>query len=502
MKENMIKTAAVMSVLTLGSQCFGFVRELVMANYFGTSYIVDAFAMSTTILNLLFGGLIMSITAAYMPLYSKVVAQKGQEAGEVLTSQVINLLLIITIGISFVGILFSDQIINVCASGFTGETARLASYYTKIIFSYIIFSSITGILEPYLQYRGVFIPQIISGYFISIASAIAIVISAYTSYYYIAYGILIGNLLRFICIFAVAKKKGYRHRHAFSLKGEANGVISLALPIFLGSSVDSISKFIDRTLASHLREGSIAALNYANLIDSMIIIVTITVISTIIYPKLTQAHATHDKTSFNSLVGLGSSLVMMIAVPCSLGAMLYSQQIIHIVYERGAFNAGATAMTSGAFFYYSLGLIFIAMSQFLTKVYYAMHNMKVPMIFGIISVGFNIVLNFLLIDPMKHEGLALASSLASGFNVCLLLFYMKYKYRDIVIFASKKKLACILFSAGLAVAFSYGLYGFISAAVQAEFIKMMLVVLFASGVYLVLLKLFKVEEADLIKMLR
>ncbi|QAT41895.1 murein biosynthesis integral membrane protein MurJ [Aminipila luticellarii] len=499
MKENIIRTAILMSILTLGSQFLGFIRELVMANYFGTSYIVDAFAMSNTILNLLFGGLIVAITSAYMPLYSKVVAQRGSEEGEILTSQAINLLLCVTLILSLIGIVFSDQIIAVCAGGFTGETARLASYYIKVIFSYIIFSSITGIFEPYLQYRGIFIPQIISGYFISFSSAIVIVISAYTSYYYIAYGMLIGNVLRFLCVSAVAKKNGYRHRATLSLKGEASGVLSLALPIFLGSSVDSISKFIDRTLASHLREGSIAALNYANLIDNMIIIVTITVISTLIYPKLTQAYAVHDNTGFNKLVSVGCNLVVMIAIPCSLGAMLYSRQIIQIVYERGAFGSGATAMTVGAFFFYSMGLLFVAMNQFLTKVYYSMHNMKVPMILGMVSVGFNIVLNLILIGPMQHEGLALASSVASGFNMCLLFFYMKYKYSDIIIFPSKGKLGMIFGSAGISVSLSYVLYKSILESIHAELIRLALVVLFAILIYGILLKIFKIEEINLIK---
>ncbi len=234
MKKNIVKTALWMSVLTLGSQFLGFIREIVMANYYGTSYIVDAFAMSCTVLNLLFGGLIVAITVAFMPLFSKEVENKGTKEGDRLTREVINILLLFTIIISIIGILFSDSIISICAKGFSGETARLASYYTKIIFSYIIFSSISGILEAYLQYKEVFIPQIISGYCISICSAITIIISAYTTYYYIAYGLLIGNILRFMCVFIISYKNGYRHKILIPKKDRVSGIIPLAIPIFWG----------------------------------------------------------------------------------------------------------------------------------------------------------------------------------------------------------------------------------------------------------------------------
>lgn len=499
MKKNIVKTAIIMSLLTLGSQFFGFIRELVMANYFGTTYIVDAFAMSNTILNLLFGGLIVAITAAYMPLYSKVVEQKGELEGNTLTVQVVNILLLITIFISFIGILFSDQIIYLCAKGFTGETARLASYYTKIIFSYIIFSSISGILESYLQYKGIFIPQIISGYFISICGAIAIVIGAHTSYYYIAYGILTGNILRSICMIFVAKKNGYKYKLSIPCKGQISGVLSLALPVFLGSSIDAINKFIDRTLASYLKEGSIAALNYSNLIDNMIITITITVIATIIYPKLTQAYSNNNENDFNKLVSSGVSLVLIIAIPCSLGAMIYSSQIITIVYERGAFGSVATGMTAGAFFYYSMGLVFLAMSQFISKVYYSMHNMKTPMIFGILSVGVNIILDFLLVGNMQHMGLALATSIASCLNVILLLIGIKYKYPNIRLISSKVKVIVIFGSAIVALVLSYIIYRIISVVITVEMIRLGIVVVVASLVYVILLKIFKVEEVELIK---
>ena len=111
------QTAVLMAVLTLVSKLFGFVREMIMANFFGASFITDAYAMSFTILTVLFGGIITAISVAYMPVYSRINENKGKQAGDQFTSSILNLLLAVSIMISVLGIIFSDQIIAVLASG-------------------------------------------------------------------------------------------------------------------------------------------------------------------------------------------------------------------------------------------------------------------------------------------------------------------------------------------------------------------------------------------------
>ena len=158
------QTAALMAILTLISKAFGFVREMVMANFFGTTYITDAYVMAFAIPMIIFGGIFGSVATAYMPLFSRISENEGEKAGSKFTSEVINLLLIVSIFAAIIGIIFSDQIVSLFASGFSGETARLTSFFTKVTFCYILFTSIAGILEEYLQYKGTFLVQIVLGY--------------------------------------------------------------------------------------------------------------------------------------------------------------------------------------------------------------------------------------------------------------------------------------------------------------------------------------------------
>lgn len=499
------QTAVLMAMLTLVSKLFGFIREMVMANFFGASFITDAYAMSFTILTVLFGGVITAVSTAYIPIYSRINENKGKKAGDEFTSRILNILLLFTIVLSVLGIIFSDQLIAVLASGFSGETAELASFYVKVLFSYVIFSSAAGVLESYLQYKGVFLPQIIGGYFVSICTIAVIIISAYTSYYYLAFGMLAGYAFRFITIAVIAKKKHFQYSPVLKRDETIEEIIRVSMPVFLGTYAVSINHFVDKTLASRLTEGSISALNYATLLNSMITGLTITILATVIYPKLAQAISQHQQDRFNAILSSGLTIVVMIALPCSLGAMLYSEQVVQIVYERGAFGGKATAMTSSAFFFYAAGLLFLSVNELITRAYYSMRNMKTPMAFAGISVIINIVLSLILIRLMAHSGLALATSIAAFCNTLLLWTNIRKKYSDVKLFDSRSKIIKIAISAMVSVGSSYIIYIVIilplSHVIIMRTVQLGLTIIAAGVVYLLALRFFKIEELNLIKLI-
>lgn len=501
------QTAFFMAILTLISKCIGFVREMVMANYFGTTYVTDAYVMSSTILSVLFGGVISSISIAYIPMLSRINEKSGEKLGDEFTSRIISLLLVITFFISITGIFFSDQIISVFARGFSGEAAKLAAFFVKVLFSYVIFSSVSSILEAHLQYKGIFLPQIISGYFISLCTIIAIVVSALTSYYYLAFGLLAGYFLRFIALYIIAVRKGYQHcltlNDRTAVRLELKEILSLSIPTFIGSYMMYINQFIDKSLASKLTEGSIAALNYAFLLNGMIMGMTITILATIIYPKLAKANSLEQYDRFNSLLGTGITIVILIALPFSLGAMLYNEQLVQIVYERGVFDQDATRMTSSAFLFYSMGLVFMSINDLMIRTYYSMHRMKMPMIFAGIGVLINIILNLILIKSMAHNGLALATSIASCATSLMLLAGLRYKCPQVQLLLSKMKLMKIVLASVIAVSSSYFVYHYFvmpnSDIIVARVAQLLIPVVVAAVIYLALLIAFKVDEIKLIK---
>lgn len=503
-KDKFVKTAAqtaiLMAILTLLSKFLGFAREMVMAGFFGTSYIVDSYVMANAIPGIIFSGIFGSIATAYIPLFSKKFENGGESEGNRFTSQVLKILLTFSILSAIFGILLSDQMVSVFAPGFSGKTAELTSFFLKITFSYVIFSSIAGVLESFLQYKNTFLPQIVVGYSQNVIVVMVIVISAFFNYYFLVFGLLIAYAVRSLLLWIISKKKGFRFiMDGFFDKETMISISVLAVPVFIGSSTDQINQFVNKLLASNLPEGSVSALNYASTINSMILSLTITILTTIIYPKLAHANSLDDRSRFADIIQRGFDLIYILALPLTLGSILYSTEIVRIIYERGAFNSEATLMTSSAFLFYSIGILFVALNKLLSRVYYSMHNMKTPMTFACISVIINVVLNLLMIDELQHKGLALATSIAAISNTILLIAGLYSQKNQLRVIKSRQKLLTVSLCALVSVAGSYLAYHvFPVFGLLSQIIFLCAAVFIAAMIYLALLWLFKIDDLKLI----
>ncbi|MBR0599524.1 murein biosynthesis integral membrane protein MurJ [Sinanaerobacter chloroacetimidivorans] len=498
--KTIAQTAVLMSILTLGSKLLGFLREMVMAGLFGANYITDAYVMAQTIPSIIFAGIFGSIAIAYMPLYSKKIEKEGNNSANLFTSQILNILLITSIFSSVLGIFFSNAIVGIFARGFQGEVAQLTSFYIKVTFSYVVFSSVASILDSYLQYKNVFLQQIIIGYAQNIIIIGVIIISAYTTYYFLIFGLLIGYIIRAILIWLLANRKEYKYYFKFNIKETLKVILPLTIPVFIGSSFTQINMFVDKSLASGLKEGSVAALNYATLLNTMVLALSVSILTTIVYPKITQAYSLNDNQKLNSIIQRSFTVIYMIALPFSMGAILYSKEIVQIVFERGAFNSNATYLTETAYMYYSIGLLFMAINELLIRIYYSKQDMKSPMLFSAVCVFINIILSLIFIKSMGHNGLALATSIATISNSVLLYLGIK-KHTSINIIQSKIKIFKITVAATLSIIISYIVYLFINSLFVDKIIilKLGLTIILAIIIYLILLKILNIKEITNIK---
>jgi putative peptidoglycan lipid II flippase len=183
--------------------------------------------------------------------------------------------------------------------------------------------------------------------------------------------------------------------------------------------------------------------------------------------------------------------------------MIYSNQIVQIVFERGAFDAIATAFTATAFFYYAIGLLFLSVNDLMIRAYYSMHDMSTPLVFGGFSVVINIVLILVLIRYMGLAGLALATSIAALCNTILLLAGIKWKHPGINVLKSKTKLVKITMAAIIAVGASAIIYQFIvmplSYIIVARIAQLSIAVIVAGMVYFLLLYVMKIDELKMIR---
>jgi putative peptidoglycan lipid II flippase len=184
---------------------------------------------------------------------------------------------------------------------------------------------------------------------------------------------------------------------------------------------------VDRSLASTLATGSISALNYSARLNSLVLAVFITAIATVLFPMLSNEAVKETYDGFKKLVRNGVNIVIMITIPTTIGMLVLIEPIVKLTFERGAFDSIATQMTSQALAFYTLGLLGMALRTFMERAFYSLQDTKTPMVNGFIAVGLNIILNFILIGPMGHRGLALATSISTTLTTTYLFYGLRKK---------------------------------------------------------------------------
>lgn len=495
-RDSAIRIVFIMILLTFGSKILGFVREVMLAAFFGTSYIVDSYVMAYSIPNILFAAFFVSIGTAYIPIMSSKVEEEGNGAGRTFTTQMIVIVSVLSLITVLIGLVFSKQIISIMAYGFDIKAKELTNYYYKVALFFSFFTAIITIFENYLQYHNVFAPQIVIDYIQNVFVIIAIIISAKYDYRFLIYGLLFGYGFRLILLYYCSKKNNYKFEFTpCDLKKTILILTPIALPVFLGTISHEINVFVDRTCASFLQEGSIASLNYANQVSSILLTLTAAILSTVLYPKISRACAKKNYKTATDLLNKGISFLIVIIVPIVLMIISFNNEIVDILYGRGAFGEKAVLTTSSCLSFYVIGVLFTGLNDLIIKSFYALKESKIPMKCSMIAMIINILLNVILSLRIGVSGLALATSISSAANTIMLVCSFNIKYGEIKKINVNKKILKIVLYAMFTILFSRIVYSFlIENFISSRFLRMLLISVIIVILYTIILITFKNEE--------
>lgn len=215
----------------------------------------------------------------------------------------------------------------------------------------------------------------------------------------------------------------------------------LILPAIVGASVGELNTLVDRILASGLPEGSVSALNYANRLMQLAPSIVGMPLVTVIYPTLATMAARNDRSGLSRSLAEALGLMHLMLIPIAIGVSALSEPLVRIVFERGVFDAIATEETAWALLFYSLGIAAFSMHYLVSRAFFALQDTTTPMILGIVAVGVNVVLNLLLVRPLRQGGLALASTIASF--VCLIAGIWAFRRKSAVGFPARRLLSTV-----------------------------------------------------------
>lgn len=499
----MKKTALLIMIITIVSKIFGFGREIVLSYFYGASDISDAYLIALTIPSFIFGFIGTGIATGYIPMYSKLESTFGEVEGNKYTSNLVNITIAISTIVFIVGIIFAEPIVKLFASGFKGETFILTVRFTRISLIALYFIGLKSIFAGFLQLKGSYAIPAMIGFPMNIISIAAIILGSKFGNYALIVGTVIANASQLIFMMPFVYKKGYRHKLIFDIKDEyIVEMAGIALPVIIGVSVNQINVLVDRTIASGLAVGGISALNYANRLNGFVQGLFVLSIATAIYPLISKMAADNNIKGLKDSIAEAINSIGILVIPATVGAMVFAEPIVKLLFGRGAFDTQAVKMTASALFFYSIGMLGFGWRDILSRAFYSLQDTKTPMINAAIAMVLNIILNIVLSRFMGISGLALATSISALFCTVLLFISLRKKIGSFGmkgIVTSFYKVVIASIGMGVVARLLYGILG----PVVGDTVSLMGSMVVGGLVYLVLVYILKVEEVDImIKMVK
>lgn len=428
MDKTLLKTTSTVSFMTLISRIMGFARDIICAQIFGASVAFDAFLLAFKIPNFLrrFVGE-GALSQAFVPILSEYKSTRSQEEVQNLIDRVFGNLSVVLFLITLVGCIGAPIIILIFAPGYSADMGRyeLATSMLRITFPYIFFISLTALFSAILNTYGRFAAPAFAPVLLNIALIFsAIVLSPYFTnpVLGLAWGVLLGGMLQLFFQWPFLRKLNLRPYFKMDWKDKAaNRVLRLMMPALLGASVMQINLLVGTVFASFLPVGSLTWLYYSDRLLEFPLGIFGAALATVILPHLSLHYANKSSQNFSNSIDWALRWTLLLGMPASIGLLILSPAIIATLFNYGAFSENDVLMTSQSLRALSIGLIAFILAKVLVSAFYARQNTRFPVYIAITSILMNVIFSVLFMGPLAHAGLALASSLASIFNVGILL---------------------------------------------------------------------------------
>ena len=205
----------------------------------------------------------------------------------------------------------------------------------------------------------------------------------------------------------------------------------LMTPATMGMAVAQINIFVSTILASYLPEGSITYLYYSMRLIQFPVGIFGVAMGMAVLPTLSEHAVRGDYGKLREDFSYALRLLFFITIPAMVGLIALREPIVHILFQRGRFDYVATVQTAYALLFYSLGIWSIVGVRVVTAGFYSMQDTKTPVKIAAVAVAANIIFSIILMRPLKHGGLALANTLASGLNFLLLFLLLRKRLKTI-----------------------------------------------------------------------
>jgi putative peptidoglycan lipid II flippase len=439
-KRHILKSASIISIVTVISRTLGYVRDQRLTLLLGTTGLADAFVLAYRIPNVL-RRLVGegSMTASFIPVFTDYMRNRTRQETWEFANRLFWTFSIVLAGMTVLGVVFSPLAVRLFSMFGKNQVQVEAIYLNRLMFPYIMFIGMAALAMAILNCFHIFglpaaTPILLNVSFI--VFSMAIVWRHFDSpAAALAVGVLVGGIFQFFLQVPQLVRKGmdFKFNVSFSDPG-VRRVARLMLPGFLGIGIAQINLLVDTIFANAKRMpvGSLVSLYVADRVTELVLGGYAIAVAMAILPMMSHQASAGDYDALKKTFGFALRIVSFITIPAAVGLVILREPIVQVLFQHGLFVAESTRLTARALLYYAMGLPAFATVKLIVPAFYSTQDTRTPVLVASFSLIVNIILNliflFYFFPRVQNGGPALASVLASYFNVGILFIIFRLRF--------------------------------------------------------------------------
>ena len=414
----------------IASRLLGLLRSVAIADAFGTEPELGAYWVAFRVPDLIFQLLAgATLSAAFIPTFSRVLMRDGEDEGWRLASSVLNLVSLATFVAAAFAFVLAPLIVPLLAPGLGEESGRqdelreLAVQLTRLMLLSPLLFGISGMVTGILNARQHFLAPAIAPLLYNLGIIFgAVVLAERWGVHGLAWGVVIGSIGHLLVQLPALRAVGMRWQPAVDVASEGvREVLRLMGPRVLGLGAAQVNLVVVVFFASFISDESISAINFAFLIMLLPVGVIGMAIATAAFPRLAQHGAALDLPRLRGSLEAALRMILFLAIPASVGLVLLADPAVRLLLQRGAFDAASTDLVVEALVVYAVAVWAHAAIEIVSRGFYAVSDTRTPVTFAVGAMLLNVALCAALVAPFGIRGLAAAASVAAIVELALLL---------------------------------------------------------------------------------
>ena len=439
---NLVKSTGTFGFYTIISRLLGYLRDILIAIFLGTSFLADAFFVAFRIPNT-FRRLFAEGTfnAAFVPSYTSELV-KGKRKSNIFANKIFNLLFLILLFLILVAEIFMPIVVSLIAPGFVedDEKLKIAINLTRITFPFLMFVSLASFFAGILNSHNKFAAASAAPIVLNITMIGILSFGKYFGdelVYYLSFGVSVAGLIQLIFLYKfVGKFFSMNISFKFDIDNKVKNFFKKLLPSIFSSGVTQINILVGTIIAS-FQTSAVSYLYYADRIYQINLAIAGIAIGVVVLPQLSKHIYLKKKDKVLKIQNKALELSLFLSLPASIALFIGSEEIISALFGYGSFSNEAVLNSARALYYFGLGLPAFAFIKVFSTFFFANNDTKTPFLISLISVFINIFISLYYFKSIGFIIIPIATTISSWFNSIVLFIYLKnrdlFKFNNIFI---------------------------------------------------------------------